>query len=302
MNVVHKNIIKDFLLYLGKERNFSEHTISAYRNDLTCFFTFLNKYDSSMLMDLRKIDKTSIRHFIGMEYEDGKSTTTRSRRLASIRSLFKYLIHTENFKDNPAMYVRKPKTKKHLPRFVHEQDIDKLMNMPNEETVIGKRDRAMLEIFYATGIRLGELVGLNINSVDYNGGFIKVHGKGNKERIVPFGDKAKNSLQLYLKDRRISKVSDKEIPLFTSNRGKRISVRAVQERLRKYLKLIIGDKGASPHTLRHTFGTHLLDNDADIRSIQELLGHSSISSTQIYTSVNPEKIKKVYKKHHPHAS
>ena len=302
MNSVSKNLINDFLLYLKHEMNFSKHTIKAYAYDLTCFFSFLNEYDSSMSINIKKIDKTAIRHFLAKEYEDGKSTKTRGRRLASIRSLFKYLILTEDYKDNPAMYVGKPKTIKHLPKFVHEQDIDKLMEMPEASTVIGQRDRAILEMFYATGIRLSELVGLNITSVDFNESFIKVYGKGKKERIVPFGKKAKEALQIYLKNRELSYLSDRGIPLFTSNRGNRVSVRTVQERLYKYLKSIIGDKGASPHTLRHTFGTHLLDNDADIRSIQELLGHSSISSTQVYTSVNPEKIKKIYKNAHPHAS
>jgi site-specific recombinase XerD len=175
--------------------------------------------------------------------------------------------------------------------------------LPNKRSLIGKRDHAILELFYATGIRLSELVGLNIGSVNSNENLLKVIGKGNKERIVPFGDKSKNAMQEYLKDRGHSWNADPITPLFTGTREKRISVRTVQDRLCKYLQQILGGKkGASPHTLRHTFGTHLLDNDADIRSIQELLGHSSISSTQIYTKVNPEKIKKIYKNAHPHAS
>ena len=158
-------------------------------------------------------------------------------------------------------------------------------------------------MFYATGIRLSELVGLNIGSINSDENLLKVVGKGDKERIVPFGDKAKNALEKYFREREHSWASDPTTPLFTGTREKRISVRTVQERLSKYLQQVLGGKkGASPHTLRHTFGTHLLDNDADIRSIQELLGHSSISSTQIYTKVNPEKIKKIYKKAHPHAS
>ena len=161
----------------------------------------------------------------------------------------------------------------------------------------------MLELFYATGIRLSELVGLNIGSVDHSNNFIKVLGKGNKERIIPFGNNAKDAIETYLNSRGSSWSSKPNTPLFTSQNDKRISARTVQQRLRQYLQSILGGKkGASPHTLRHTFGTHLLDNDADIRSIQELLGHSSISSTQIYTKVNPQKIKKIYKEAHPHAS
>ena len=167
----------------------------------------------------------------------------------------------------------------------------------------GKRDYAILELFYATGIRLSELVGLNIGSLNHEENLLKVIGKGNKERIVPFGDKAKKAIEQYLNSRDYSWTSDFRLPLFVSAKDKRISVRTVQSRLREYLQKILGGKkGASPHTLRHTFGTHLLDNDADIRSIQELLGHSSISSTQIYTKVNPEKIKKIYKDALPHAT
>jgi site-specific recombinase XerD len=212
-------------------------------------------------------------------------------------------VQIDQIKDNPAHHVQTPKIEKKIPNFIQENKIEKLMNLPNKRSLIGKRDHAILELFYATGIRLSELVGLNIGSVNSNENLLKVIGKGNKERIVPFGDKSKNAMQEYLKDRGHSWNADPITPLFTGTREKRISVRTVQDRLCKYLQQILGGKkGASPHTLRHTFGTHLLDNDADIRSIQELLGHSSISSTQIYTKVNPEKIKKIYKNAHPHAS
>ena len=161
----------------------------------------------------------------------------------------------------------------------------------------------MLELFYATGIRLSELVSLNIGSINYHNRLVKVIGKGNKERIIPFGNHALIALEIYLKERGVGWLSNEKIPLFTSKNNKRISVRTVQLRMKKYLSQVIGTKnGASPHVLRHTFGTHLLDNDADISSIQELLGHSSISSTQIYTKVNPKKIKEVYEKAHPHAN
>jgi len=309
----YKNFIQDFMSYLGQERNLSKHTIIAYRHDLNHFFQFLIKYDLALVKDLKKIDRQTIRHFLGNEFErkdirpgrQNKSITSKTiaRELASIKSFFKYLVQIDQIKDNPAHHVQTPKIEKKIPNFIQENKIEKLMNLPNKRSLIGKRDHAILELFYATGIRLSELVGLNIGSVNSNENLLKVIGKGNKERIVPFGDKSKNAMQEYLKDRGHSWNADPITPLFTGTREKRISVRTVQDRLCKYLQQILGGKkGASPHTLRHTFGTHLLDNDADIRSIQELLGHSSISSTQIYTKVNPEKIKKIYKNAHPHAS
>ncbi len=169
--------------------------------------------------------------------------------------------------------------------------------------LIGRRDRAILELFYASGIRLSELTGLNIDSVNTSEYIIKVLGKGNKERIVPFGKPAKSALDSYLNKRKQSWSAPLNTPLFCGRGENRISIRTVQQRIKIYLKAVLGGSdGSNPHTLRHTFGTHLLDNDADIRSIQELLGHSSISSTQVYTKVNPKKMKEIYKKHHPHAS
>jgi len=224
-----------------------------------------------------------------------------ARRLASVKSLFNYLVQAEAIRDNPAIHIKTPKVEKKIPTFVQENKIEDLMKMPDAGTLIGKRDRAILELFYATGIRLNELAGLNIGSVNPQEKLLRVLGKGNKERIVPFGKPAKNALESYLKKRGESWVSPQETPLFTGRGEKRIARRTIQQRVNIYLKAILGGRtGASPHTLRHTFGTHLLENDADIRSIQELLGHSSISSTQIYTKVNPKKIKEIYKDAHPH--
>ena len=313
MNDLTKDIIQDFQSYLGKERNLSKNTISAYGRDLVRFFTFLNDYDSTLVNDISRIDRQAIRHFLGSEFDRRDSRPGRkerkitartiARELATVKSFFKYLVLIEKIKDNPAMHVQTPKIDKQIPNFIQFNKIQALMRMPDRSTLRGKRDHAILELFYATGIRLSELVGLNIGSVNHKENLLKVVGKGNKERIVPFGDKAKKAIEQYLRARENSWASDSQLPLFIGTKEKRISTRTVQNRLGEYLKRILGGKkGASPHILRHTFGTHLLDNDADIRSIQELLGHSSISSTQIYTKVNPEKIKKIYKDAHPHAS
>jgi len=293
--------LKEFLNYIQFERGYSAHTVTAYQHDLEKFLNFIYKYDSILLKDFGKIDRQAIRHFLGKEYEEGNSAKTVARRLASIKSLFNYLVQAEVICDNPAIHIKTPKVEKKIPTFIQENKIEDLMKMPSAVTLIGKRDRAILELFYATGIRLNELAGLNIGSVNPQEKLLRVLGKGNKERIVPFGKPAKHALESYLKKRGKSWVSPQETPLFTGRGENRIAVRTIQQRVNIYLKAVLGGRtGASPHTLRHTFGTHLLENDADIRSIQELLGHSSISSTQIYTKVNPKKMKDIYTDAHPH--
>ena len=293
--------LKEFLNYIQFERGYSAHTVTAYQHDLEKFLNFIYQYDSILLKDFGKIDRQAIRHFLGKEYEEGNSAKTVARRLASIKSLFNYLVQAEVICDNPAIHIKTPKVEKKIPTFVQENKIEDLMKMPDAVTLIGKRDRAILELFYATGIRLNELAGLNIGSVNPQEKLLRVLGKGNKERIVPFGKPAKNALESYLKKRGKSWASPQQTPLFTGRGEKRIAVRTIQQRVNIYLKAVLGGRtGASPHTLRHTFGTHLLENDADIRSIQELLGHSSISSTQIYTKVNPKKLKEIYTDAHPH--
>ena len=294
--------IKQFLQYVSQELNYSSHTVCAYRIDLNLFNEFIHNYDSSISDDLRKIDQNTIRHFLGREYEEGKKPKTVSRRLASIKSFFKYLLKAEIIKVNPTLVIKAPKVENNIPNFIQLNRIDKLMNLPDGAKIEGLRDKAILEIFYATGIRLSELVNLDIGSIDHRKNLLKVIGKRNKERIVPFGTPSKSAVEIYLSKRGLSWESNPKVPLFVSVKEKRIANRTVQYIIGKYLKIILGGReGASPHTLRHTFGTHLLDNNADIRSIQELLGHSSISSTQIYTKVNPEKIKEIYFDAHPHA-
>lgn len=291
----------EFLNYIKHERGYSTHTHKAYQKDLEIFLHFLSKYHSSMLSDFSLVDRQTIRHYLGKEFEDGHSSKTVARRLATIKSFFKYLVQAELITDNPAIHVKTPKIEKKVPTFIQENKIHDLMNLPDCSTLIGKRDIAILELFYATGIRLSELVSLNIGSVNVVEKTIKVLGKGNKERLIPFGKPALNAMDSYLKNRGVSWTSSNDTPLFTGRGEKRIAQRTVQSRISIYLKAVLGGKtGASPHTLRHSFGTHLLDHDADIRSIQELLGHSSIRSTQIYTKINPTKIKEIYKNSHPH--
>ena len=199
--------LKEFLNYLQFERGYSAHTVTAYQNDLEKFLNFIYQYNPILLKDFGKIDRQAIRLFLGKEYEEGNSAKTVARRLASIKSLFNYLIQAEVICDNSAIHIKTPKVEKKIPTFVQENKIDELMQMPDETTLIGRRDRAILELFYATGIRLNELAGLNIGSVNPQEKLLRVLGKGNKERIVPFGKSAKNALESYLKKRGKSWVS-----------------------------------------------------------------------------------------------
>tara|TARA_Y100000590_G_scaffold97726_2_gene111236 strand:+ start:843 stop:1748 length:906 start_codon:yes stop_codon:yes gene_type:complete len=296
-----QNNIEDFLEYIKYERSYSNHTIIAYKNDLCQFMKFCIQYSSSYSNKICSVDRKMIREFLSYEYGKGRSPKTVYRRLATLKSYFKFLAKKELVADNPTLNIKTPKFSTHIPSFIPEDSIKRLMNFPDTSTDIGLRDKAILELFYATGIRLSELVALNIGSIDLERKSIKVKGKGGKDRIVPFGDKAKYAIKHY-NDIKKSFLQGQENPLFLGRGNNRISSRTVARRIKQYLIPIIGKDGSSPHTLRHTFGTHLLDNDADIRSIQELLGHSSISSTQIYTKVNPKKMKEIYKNSHPHGS
>jgi site-specific recombinase XerD len=292
-------IISDFLDYCRNEKKFSEHTISAYRLDLDLMYLNFNERG---IKNLSEVDYDLLTIFLAEQLENNNSIRTVARRLSSIKSFFKYLLSSEVIENNPASFIKTPKTENKIPTYIQKNKINELMNLPDLSKAIGIRDRSILEIFYATGIRLSELTGLNLGSFNLQEGLVKVFGKGGKERIIPFGVPARKAIESYLEVRGLSWSSDMSIPLFVNSKGKRLTSRTIQKRVKYYLKVILGsNEGSSPHTLRHTFGTHLLENDADIRSIQDLLGHSSISSTQIYTKVNPAKMKKIYKQAHPHA-
>ena len=291
--------IESFMLTLEKERNFSLHTIKAYKNDLNRFNYFLNNTLSRK--KLVKINRNDIRKFLAEEYDNGYSSKTVARRLATIKSYFKYLVKTELIQENISIHINSPKVPKKLPNFVDKNLIDTLMKTPSLDTHIGIRDRAVLELFYSTGMRLSELVNMNIGDFEINKKLIRVIGKGNKERMIPYGRTAENAIKNYLKIRNISlNPAFANKPLFVNNSDKRISKRTIQRRMNNYIKIVADGKRIGPHLLRHTFATHLLDNGADIRAVKDLLGHSSLSSTQIYTHVSIEKLKKDYTQAHPH--
>jgi integrase/recombinase XerC len=325
-----------FISFIKKERGYSKNTIDAYTIDIEKFNLFLIQYFDSSKIDYKKVDKWALRNFFGKEEEEGISSKSRRRRLSSIRTFFKFLIRINKITKNPALDISLPAISKNIPIIIPKEspdpkdrtgkikidNIQALINQPNidyQKNKLEKKERkgaylrmlrntAILELFYATGIRLSELVSLNINSFNVSEMLLKVKGKGNKERLIPFGRKAMDSIFLYLKERSLSWSSDGTKPIFCGWDEKRISKRLVQLILKDYLSTILrsidirNPKGTSPHTMRHTFATHLLEADVDIRIIQELLGHSSISSTQIYTKVDTKKLIEIYKESHPHGS
>ena len=300
-----KLIIDEFYDYLKKERAFSSHTIDAYRNDLDRFILSFPK----TLSDLNQIDKDMIYNFLSEEFDKNYKSKTIARRLASIKSLFKYLIRSEQISQNPSINIKTPKVEKKLPNFVDIKVIDKLMEIPDIKTTKGLRDRAIIELFYSTGIRLSELANLDLSSIiidsNKNTGeenyMVKVLGKGEKERIIPFGKEAKYWIDKYLNTRGFSINSGLgNLPLFANSKEKPVAYSTIKRRIRNYIKLVSEGEGLGPHILRHSFATHMIDRGADIRSVQELLGHSSLSSTQIYTHIKPERMKKVHANAHPH--
>lgn len=285
--------IEKFIRYLDIEKNYSSHTILNYRLDLEDFKKFVG--DTA----LEKIDYLTLRKYLAVLKERNLTTRTVGRRLSALRSFFKFLTRDGYLKINPILSLSSPKLQKHLPAFMTEEEVTKLIESAfakNEVDERGLRDRAILETFYSTGMRISELVGLNLPDVDFIGGIVKVMGKGKKERIVPIGDTAIKTIRKYLEKRK--KQND---VLFLNKSGKRITSRGVRNIVSKYIHLAGIKPGVSPHTFRHSFATHLLNRGADLRTVQELLGHVNLSTTQIYIHLTTERLKSVYDKAHPRA-
>ncbi len=294
--------ITDFKNYVEKEKGYSAHTIKSYLHDLGRFHSFMTSYLNKSEWSVENVDKQTIRHFLGREFESGFASKTVARRLATIKSFFKYLLSNNIIDVNPAAEVRTPKTPKSLPAFISEKMIGELMNIPDMSTINGCRDKAILELFYSTGMRLSELVGLNFGDFQFDQHLVRVFGKGQKERLIPFGNYAKISMEHYWQKRGINiRTAESSKPCFVNVNNKRLSIRTVQRRVKKYIQQVAEGKSIGPHTLRHSFATHMLERGADIRALKDLLGHSSLSSTQIYTHIQPEKMKEIYNQAHPHS-
>lgn len=282
--------IDKFIRYLEIEKNYSRHTVLNYRHDLKDFAGFWGENP------IEKIDYLSLRKYLAALKEKNLGSRTVNRRLSALRSFFKFLTREGFLKANPITSISSPKQEKHLPQFLTEEEVVKLIDavLPKDER--GLRDRAILETFYSTGMRISELVGLDDNDVDTISGVAKVMGKGRKERIVPIGEEAITAIRKYLESRK-----RKTSALFLNKNGTRITTRGVRLIVDKYLHVAGIKEGVSPHTLRHSFATHLLNRGADLRSVQELLGHANLSTTQIYTHLTTDRLKAVYNKAHPRA-
>ncbi len=289
---MHRYIDK-FINYLKVEKNASGHTIKNYSIDLNSFFLFLDG------KDIAEVDHLTLRRFLAQLRSKAYSKRTIARKLASLRSLFKFLYREGHIKSNPITAISSPKLDKKLPKFLDVGQVTRLILKPDTASIAGLRDRAILETLYSTGIRVSELVGLDTQDIDFISGVVKVFGKGSKERMVPIGEEALGAIRRYndKKDKR-EKTRD---AVFLNNRGGRLTDRSVRRMLDKYIQACAIEEKISPHSLRHSFATHLLDRGADLRSVQELLGHMNLSTTQIYTHVTMDRLKAVYDKAHPRA-
>ncbi|MBI4378630.1 MAG: tyrosine recombinase XerC [Nitrospinae bacterium] len=300
--------IEQFLRYLQAEKNVSENTLRNYSIDMEQFEKFLRETnlcpDGSSSIDIKKIDNVVIRTFLGSLYKNGNCSSSMARKLSTLRTFFKYLCREGYLQKNPAKLVATPKQVKKLPSFLPIDEAFRLMDTPDTKTLSGLRDKAILETLYGAGIRINELISLDVTDVDLDKGYIRVLGKGRKERIVPLGSKACHAIREYLNKRKEIRCKGQEIDgkaLFLNLRGGRLTTRSGWNIVDKYARRGAIARHVSPHSLRHTFATHLLEGGADLRAIQELLGHSSLSTTQRYTHVNLDQLMKVYDKAHPKA-
>lgn len=294
--------LSSFEDYLSSERNYSKHTLKAYMADIKEFALVLKEMGLVSAdngdIDFAHLDETPIRTYISRLYGKNKKVSI-SRKLASVRTFFEFLIRDGKLKSNSAKLVPTPKGEKRLPTFLTVDEVVKLVETPGSDNVYESRDRAILELLYSCGLRVSELVGINLNELDLNSMSVKVLGKGNKERMVPLGSKASTAIKTYLPQRLDLKPKDDY--LFVNSRGGRLSTRSIDRIIKKYAAISGIPKNISPHVLRHTFATHLLGGGADLRAIQEMLGHQSLSTTQRYTHTSIEKLMEIYDKTHPRA-
>ena len=315
------SLIQEFLSCLRYEKHFSDHTLKCYSTDLQQFVEFLSAGQhgepeqesfgsgsstaTALVLEVRAeilaTTATTIREFLVMLHNKNYSRATTARKLATLRSFYKFLVRRGYLQSSPVTVIRTPKQEKRLPKFLELEQIESLLQAPDRTTLLGARDVAMLEVMYSTGVRVSELVGLNVTDVDFEEGILHIRGKGRRERLAPAGPLSLVAIREYLAKRQHSRNgqnTDTEA-LFINKSGQRLSTRSVRRKLDKYLAEAGLDPSISPHTLRHTFATHMLNRGADLRSVQELLGHRSLSTTQVYTHLTTGRLKEVYDKAHP---
>jgi integrase/recombinase XerC len=306
-----KDQLEAFFEHLALNDNASAHTVRAYESDLTQFLTFLAAQLNRRRGEVtpQDIDRAQVRAFLGDLHKRGNSRASAARKLAAIRAFGRYLRREGVVDSDPAALVGTPKREQRLPAHLGESEVTRLLEMPDTAHALGRRDRAILELFYASGLRLSELVGLDVDDVNLSSRVVRVLGKGRKERLVPFNRSAEAAVRAWLKDWEglsglgvpAARGKRRAEPLFLNYRGERLSTRSVDRLVRKYVAACSTRFGISPHALRHSFATHLLERGADLRAIQELLGHSRLSTTQRYTHVNAAQLIETYRKAHPKA-
>jgi len=306
--------LPSFLEFLKLNRNVSSHTVRAYRSDLRQFVEF-SKERFGRPVTTDDFDHRLVRSFLTSLYDNGHSRASAARKLATVRSFARYLRSEGCLKHELSGLVSTPKLTRRMPIHLGQDEISELLEAPDSDTVLGRRDRAILELFYASGLRLSELVSLNVDDLNLRDRLVRVSGKGGKERVVPFNQSTVDAISAYLDDHRVLVNSNSQssgqkrrsqtavlfMPLFVNYRGGRLSSRSVDRLVRKYVVQSSARLGVSPHALRHSFATHLLERGADLRAIQELLGHARVSTTQRYTHVNAAQITALYRKSHPRA-
>lgn len=294
-----ERLIEHFIHYLTVEKGLANNTLDSYKRDLKKYNLFLKmKYKD---IDVNNTNRSHIIAYLLELKNSGKATSTVSRNLASIRSFYQFLLRDRYIEKDPSQNLESPKIDKRLPKVLSVEEIDHLLQMP-DNSASGIRDKGMLELLYATGIRVSELVSLNIEDLNLGIGLVKCFGKGSKERIIPLGNIAVTSLNDYINKSRLKlRKNENENALFLNHHGRRITRQGFWKIIKKYAEKAKIETDITPHTLRHSFATHLLENGADLRSVQEMLGHADISTTQIYTHLTKAKLKEVYTKTHPRA-
>jgi integrase/recombinase XerC len=292
----------DFLRYLGVEKNASGHTVKSYREDLGQALEFFRGRLGGQTLKPAQVTTRLLRSYVAWLHEQGYAKTTMARRIAAVRSFCRFLCRHGLLETSPADGLRGPRQDKKLPHFLNEKDIVRLLETPATDSPLGWRDRAILETLYSAGLRVAELTGLNVDDVDLDSGLATVRGKGKRERLALLGPQALSALKQWLERRdAVLAQTRSQRAVFLNRRGTRLTTRSVGRLLEKYLALAGLDPRTSPHTLRHSFATHLLDRGADIRSVQELLGHRSLATTQVYTHVTTQRLRDSYQKAHPRA-
>ena len=286
------HLIESFLDSLYIEKGLSQNTVKSYKNDISSFAAWVEKYPD---IPLAKTTKSNINQYIAHLFKSGLKSSSVNRKISTIKSFFIFLLKKKHILLSPVEDIDMVRQEKYLPVSMSETEVELLLKSPSLDSFIGRRDRAMIEMLYATGMRISELINLKITDVDCNRLVAKVMGKGSKERLIPYGEIAADHLNMYLQDRK--DINSNEI--FLSNRGKKITRGAFWNRIKLYLRKENLKESISPHTLRHAFATHLLNRGADLRSVQILLGHSDLSTTQIYTHIAKKRLGEILKKHHP---